>query len=506
MAKYKEAKVSQLRLKEIPDNISLERFTYTMTATSPEVKKQYDSGKPRYFDKNKTTHKIEVGFDTTEVKVNVYLDGKPRKTIILQHFDKKLGSLNLFSLKSTSSLNSESTGHLKELQVSANAEVGWLLVKKEQTFDSLLKLIYKKVPTRTELDIFRHANAHISDLQDLNLNNKVKPGQIVLVTNKKNSRELTEYKKLALEAEKQYQYLSKNNNFDAKFYANNFELIQNYLAFAREVQVAQMEYQKTVQGHKEVYCEPITLNKEAESLNGVGIYSQNTKEAFDKLNIKTVREDLLKQVTQQSELLQKRYKLEVLDKNGGKNNFQLDKIFRQKYAKDYKNLQNTINKNFAVNHNNQNFEKILKNIVKDTANLRGEKFMGGLKLHVNAINDVGRATIALKLGQNIVLSFYVAESLTKIHGAYQTGDTDYTVKVVVNESLKISGGFIGGYYGATLGGAIATGILILGSVATGGVLAVIVVGAGAVAGGVVGGYYGTIVGDKVGNGLMEICE
>ena len=116
----------------------------------------------------------------------------------------------------------------------------------------------------------------------------------------------------------------------------------------------------------------------------------------------------------------------------------------------------------------------------------------------------------LKTGQHIVLSLYVAESLTKIHGAYQTGDSDYTLKVTVNESLKISGGFIGGYFGATVGGTvgsfIAGGLITLGTVASGGTLAIAIVGIGAVTGGVAGGFWGTVGGDRIGNHFLDICK
>ena len=219
---------------------------------------------------------------------------------------------------------------------------------------------------------------------------------------------------------------------------------------------------------------------------------------------------MLNQLINEISILQEKYRSEVLSKKNGQSNQALNKKFKESNVKNYEKIMSLTQKNFIMNHDNKNFSKILNNIVKDNINLRDHKFMGGLKMHSNAVLDVGRSTIALKTGQNIVLSLYVAESLTKIYGAYVTGDSDYTLKVTVNESLKISGGFIGGYYGATAGGVagglVAGGLITLGTIASGGTLAIAIVGIGAVTGGVAGGFWGTIAGDSAGNHFLDICK
>ena len=59
MAQYKEAKVAQLGLTEIPAHIKLERYRYRLTVKTPEAKKQFDSGK-QPFDKNKKTIQVNT--------------------------------------------------------------------------------------------------------------------------------------------------------------------------------------------------------------------------------------------------------------------------------------------------------------------------------------------------------------------------------------------------------------------------------------------------------------
>lgn len=469
------------------------------------------------FNRNRT-FLIKVDDDSEKVQADVYLKDKWFKGYILKHYksDAEI-KFDKASLKSTQSLNSENTGHIKELKLSINAEVGWLLVKKEQTFDSLLKEIYKKVPTRSELDVFRHANAHISDLQDLNLNKKVMPGQIILITNKKHSKQLSEYKKLALEAERVFQFLCSQEGFDPEFYANNFELLMDYLAFAKEVQIARIEYLKTVEGHKESYCGEITLNKDIEVVNAVSIYSEKSKDKMDKIHVsaekgkvKRLNENLLKQLDADIAALQKARQNELKNKtklSNPKHNAE----FRQKNYKLYQKIENTIAKNFIKMADNKEYAKILKNIVRDTSGVRSKDFLGGLKPVVKSMEHIGHATISLKLGLKLVLYFYIVDSATKVYGAYQTGDKGYTIKVATVETLNIGGGIVGGTIGATIGGATAGGIvgsqfgLILG-IPTGGTSVVIAGAIGAVIGGVAGGFGGNYAGSTLGREITGVCR
>lgn len=405
----------------------------------------------------------------------------------------------------TTASNSEQKNHIKEVKIPQNAEVGWKLIKKEQTFDELLREVYKKVPNHSELDIFRHANAHISDLQDLNLNKKIKPGQIILITNKKNSPELTEHKKLALEAEHIFQRYSRDKNFDPIFFANNFELLLDYLSFAQQVQVARLEYLKTVDGHKESYCDPITLNPKVESVNSASLYSAETKPKLDDLKFQTANIQAVNKLSADLKNVQAEYENFLKDKKLRNNSASHKRFIHQKHDL-YQKLNTALMQNFSISHENKDYARVLRNVVKDTSGVRGSSFMGGLKLNVKAMEDIAKASISLKVGGYLVLGYVIADAGHNIYGAYQTDDMNYTVKVTVNESSKIVGGIAGGWAGAYLGGKIATGIAIVLGVATGGTAIVVIGGIGAVVGGVSGGYYGTIkLNEKVNEHVTKIC-
>lgn len=506
MAQYKEAKVAQLGLTEIPAHIKLERYRYRLTVKTPEAKKQFDSGK-QPFDKNKKTIQVNIAFDTAVAVVEIYLDDNadPDRRIALKHFNKSESKINIITLKSKVAQNSSTEKHVIQVNVEQGEEVGWILVKKEQTFDSLLKWVYKKVPTHAQLNIFRHANAHLSDLQDLNLNNKVKAGQIILITNKKNSPKLNEYKKLALEAEKIYQILCKDKNFDAIFFANNYELLMDFYSLSSQVAKAKLEYMKTVEGHKEEYCKPPSINIPYETTNAAAIYSDKAGKIFNEAETKRVETKLVNELKINLESLQKAHALETTNKTRLSNDKHFDK-FKQAQYTHFQKIENLLAKDLTTLHKNEDYAKILKNLVKDTSGVRSAEFQGGLKLSVARMHAIGSATISLKVGSKIIFYLYAIESAGHIYRASQTGDTKYTFKVTAVESATLAGGFISGSAGAMAGGYFGGQIGIVLAPFTAGLSAPVLGVAGAVIGGVGAGIKGTFLFNEKSKKILEVCD
>lgn len=504
MARYSQPKVAQLGLTTIPDHIALERYRYRLTVKTPEAKKQYDSGK-RPFDKNKKTVQVEIAFDTAVAIVHIYLDDKPHRTVVLKHFDKSTSKINIISLKSTTVQNSSTEKHVVKVNVEPGADVGWLLVKREQTFDSLLKWVYKRVPTHSQLDIFRHANAHISDLQDLNLNNKVKAGQIILITNKKNSPKLNEYKKLALEAEKIYQILSKDKNFDPVFFADNYELLMDFYNLSAQVAEAKLEYMKTVEGHKEEYCKPPTINVPYETTGAASIYSEKTDKMFKEAEVKRVETKLVSELKTNIQNLQAAHALEVKNKTRLANDKHYDKFKKANYAY-YQKIENLMTKDLVSLHKNQDYAKTLKDIVKDTSGVRSAEFQGGLRLSVARMHAIGSATISLKAGSKIIFYLLAAEAMGNVYRASQTGDANYTFKVTTVEATTLVGGVAGGSLGSAVGAKIGAGIGLVLAPVTGGLSVPVLGVVGAVVGGVTGGVAGTFITNSTSKNLIGICD
>lgn len=504
MAKYNQPKVAQLGITTIPDHIALERYRYRLTVKTPEASKQFDSGK-RAFDKYKKTIQVNIAFDTAVAIVEIFLDDRPHRTIALKHFDKSTSKINIISLKSKTAQNSSTEKHVVQVKVEQGADVGWLLVKKEQTFDSLLKWVYKKVPTHSQLDIFRHANAHLSDLQDLNLNKKVKAGQIVLITNKKNSPKLNEYKNLALEAEKIYQILCKDNKFDPVFFANNYELLMDFYNLSSKVAQAKLEYMKTVDGHKEEYCKPPSINVPYEVTGAASTYSEKTDKMFKEAEVKRVETKLVSELKTNLESLQAAHALEVKNKTRLGNDKHYDKFKKSNYAY-YQKIENLMSKDLVSLHKNEDYAKTLKNLVKDTSGVRSAEFQGGLKLSVVRMHAIGNTTISLKAGSKIIFYLSAAEAMGNVYRASQTGDENYTFKVTAVEATTLGGGVAGGAIGAAVGAKFGGGIGLVLAPFTAGLSVPVLSVVGAIAGGVSGGVGGTFIINKFAKDITKVCD
>lgn len=505
MAKYSQPHIAQLFVSEVPKHLTILQYRYRVTIKSPDKKRNSVSQKLSFL-KSAKTNVIKVLDDQEKVQVDIYLNDIWMGGYILRHYKKDAKiAYDQTRIKSTTAQNSESPNHVKEVKITQDAEVGWKLIKKEQTFDELLREVYKKVPNRTELDIFRHVNAHLGDLQDLNLSKKIKPGQIILIANKKSSPELTEYKKLALEAEHIFKRYSRNANFDPVFFANNFELLLDYLSFAKQVQVARIEYLKTVESHKESYCVPVTFDAKVESLNATATYSSETKSKMDDLKFQAANTKAVNQLSQELQKVEMGYS-QFLKEKGLPNNSNSYQRFAHQRHDLYQKLNTVLAQNFATNYDNKDFARVMRNVVKDTSGVRGKEFMGGLSLHVKAMDDIAKATISLKIGGYLVLAYTVAQSGLNVYGAYQTNDMDYTLKVTVVESLSVGGGLLGGYWGASLGSGMAIAGTVLLGISTGGLSLIIIGGVGAAIGGVAGGIGGTMAGNATGRYLTKVCD
>lgn len=68
--------------------------------------------------------------------------------------------------------------------------------------------------------------------------------------------------------------------------------------------------------------------------------------------------------------------------------------------------------------------------------------------------DLGKVSIGLKMGKQLVVGLGVSVILKNTMDAYNTGDMELTKKVALIESSKFAGGIAGGAIGG-LGGKVA---------------------------------------------------
>ena len=489
MSNYKKPYIAQLEVTDFPKNFTSKDYGYVITAKG-EGFKTYTS-KYLYFNKNKTI-KINVINKNVKVQVDIFKNGNEwQGGAILKHFPSDSeNSYNTYSLKSTEAKAKQSENNIKETYLSQGLEVGWLLIKKKETVDSLLKRIYIKPPTTREYSIFRNNNAHIQNLNEKNVNTVLQPCQIVIISNKYgNYPALNEYKKLAFSIEEKIKKLKMMDTFDPEFFAQNYELLFDYWEQANEMILANEIPVDKVAEFKKSYCDPDKEDSALEQVEDKAGGAMGYVEAKDNGNrklkadeIKVLKEESIKKAKKIADEIDKAYKIEL------KNNSPLarpvnSKKFRQKYIKLFNQLDEIAKNDFQA-IKKVNYSPALKNFLKNDILLRDEAFKGGLKMYDKMIMDLGKVSAGLKDAKRMVIGLGIAVGAVEVLDAYGTGDKELGTKVLLAESAKFAGGLLGG----ALAGAGA--VLIVGS--TGGTAIVVIA---------VASYYG---GKYVGDGAKDL--
>ncbi len=114
MAKYESPRIAQLYIEKVPNNLSINHFKYKITKKI-ERKVVYAS-EDLMFKQNKTLP-IVIKDSNEKVQVDVYLNSKWFKGYILKHYKTEDAiKFDKTSFKSTESLNSQNTSHIKDLE------------------------------------------------------------------------------------------------------------------------------------------------------------------------------------------------------------------------------------------------------------------------------------------------------------------------------------------------------------------------------------------------------
>ena len=272
--------------------------------------------------------------------------------------------------------------------------------------------------------------------------------------------------------------LNKDKRFDALFYAQNFEFINSALLNEEYVGMS---------------TEPV---KNADGM-GASIFTaaKNTVDG----TILFVEEAKNKTLGSYSQIV-KNYVAEHEKKSRLSNSKHFAK-FEAANAPLFKDFENRISKNIfqwdtGIKTNN------LRRQLKNTAFVKGANFQGGIPGYLKNMNEVGRISMKLRWGGNMMIGVSIGEAGHNIYKSTETGDAKQIRKAVLVEPLKVGGSLVGGRVGAV--GATAAAVLVIG-VGTGGV-GLVVIGACAVLGGLGGGIVGGWLGEMVGTGADTTIE
>lgn len=490
MTQYKPQKIAGLKLYNLPKNASINHYRYTIELESSETT-TFSDKKKRPFNKNNETEKIYINHSETKVCVTIYQGDKIIRSLILRHYDQKSGTLDSYNLQGGSTVNSTKENHIKEHYIDEKIEVGWLLIRKSETVDSLLKRIYKNPPTLKEFSLFRNNNIHIKDIENKNVNTVLLPSQVVILSNKYgNDSNLNHYKKLAKSIEEKRQKLSQYDDFDGVLLSENYELLSDYWQYANEMVLSTEIPEDKVATFKKRYCgDDGSFIEDTEKTTAavVGYIDEKDKvnRALKENEILKVKEDAIKKANAIGVKIDSAYKYEksINSELSRASNF---KRFRKKYRKFYYELDQIAKSDFQAVEK-VNYNPALKKHFKDYTLLRNSGFRGGLKRYDEMIEKLGRISTGLKQGKFLVVGLGISISALNILEAYSTGDDELAKKV-----LKIEGGAMlaGAVAGFVVAGAV---VLIIG---TGGSMSPFVIAAGSA-------VIGNISSDKAKDYLAE---
>ncbi|WP_436870628.1 hypothetical protein [Acinetobacter courvalinii] len=375
---------------------------------------------------------------------------------------------SLFEFKTTVRKTEKVKENIQEIQIN-DGEVAWYLVKKSEPVMTWAQRVFKKPLTEKDWGILKANNPHLSNLVSMGI---LQPGQVVIIANSTTAKELPEYKKQAQQAQKNLEGMKKDKDFDAEFFAQNYEFFYDALLRENTKIVTRNIFEENKH--------PLTIKfnqKEDED----GFFEQ--KMAVDgALSMAEGQSHRIYRI--HGELAQKY--AEEQAKGSGLANPKNFTQFKQKYASLYKELDQESVKKFlrwdqSIKTNN------MRRMLKQFALVRDNTYKGGIKDYVKKMGEIGKFASQLKIVGYVSIAVDVVSSGVTV---YEAAPEDKARTTVVETTKVVTGiGF----------GAI-TSVVIIGF-ATGGT-GLVVIGIAAIAAPIVG----KVAGEGLGWGAGKIYD
>ncbi|WP_228154396.1 hypothetical protein [Acinetobacter indicus] len=340
--------------------------------------------------------------------------------------------------------------NIQEIRIN-DGEVAWYLVKKTEPVMTWAQRVFKKPLTEKDWGILKANNPHLTNLVSMGV---LQPGQVVIISNSTTAKELPEYKKQAQQAHQNLEQMKKEKDFDAVFFAQNYEFFYDALL---------QENAKIV--NKNIFEEndhPLTIkfNKQEED----GFFEQ--KMAVD-ASLSLVEGQAHRVYRLHGELALKY--AEEQAKGSGLANPKNFTQFKQKYANLYRELDNEGTKKFlrwdqSIKTTN------MRRMLKQSALVRDNNFKGGLKEYAKEMGKIGKFATQLKIAGYVSIATDIVGSSIKV---YEAAPEDKARTTVV-ETAKVGAGIGFGIYASYLIVGLATGgtgLIVIGIVAAGAAIA-----------------------------------
>ena len=426
--------------------LKLKDLTYKFVVINNNTKKKTEfEGR---FDEQGLTGWTEIYNLNTSLIYEVYLRGEIlQKISVKPHPNKKTHSV--FTIKVTSEITKNVKENIKEIYLN-DGEVAWYLIKKTETMQAWAKRVFKKPLIASDWDTLKANNPHISNMASIRL---LTPGMVVVLSNSTTAKELPQYKKDAQEAQKNLEQMKKDKDFDAEFFAQNYEFF--YDAFNdNRTEITNKNVFENNDDH------PLVQKFDHPSNDSGVAWGAIAKGGIDGVLSFTDG------ATQRMHRIHGELALKMAEekaKGSSLANPKNFKAFRKKYAHLYDELNRESAKKIfkwdqSIKTNN------MRRMIGQSSLARGTTYKGGMKEYVKKMSELGKMSKSIKGGGYLFLALDIYNAGDAISNAKPEEKTRTTVV----ESSKIAGGLGGAALGGFIVITIASGgtsLIVLGVVA-----------------------------------------
>lgn len=431
---------SRLQLK-VHAPLKIKDLTFKVTLTNSATKKTVFSYEGA-FDKKGFTKWIHIFQPNRSLIYEVLYRGDVIQRISAKAYSN-MNNWSFFDFKTTSELTKKVKENIKEIHLN-DGEVAWYLIKKPETVLAWSNRVFKKPLAPSDWDTLRANNPHLSSLVAVGV---LKPGWIIILSNSTTAKALPEYKKHAKAAFKNLEEMQKDKDFDALFFAQNYEFIYDVL-----------KNKNTRVVKKDIFenDHPLTVKFNRDKKDE-GFFEQ-----------KMIPDAALLMIEAQVHRIYKLHgeltvKYEEANIKGTPNASTKFGAFREQNIKIYKEFnQESVKKFFRWDQNikTSNMRKMLNQSVLS----RDNNYKGGTKEYAKKMGEVGKFSKYLKGVGYLSVAIDVANSGVAV---YEAAPEDKARTTVV-ETVKTGTALVSGVYASALIIGLATGgvgLVVIGIVA-----------------------------------------
>ncbi|WP_445116133.1 hypothetical protein [Acinetobacter sp. WZC-1] len=436
-----KASYSRLQLK-VSGPLKFQDLTFKFTVHNLSSSKRTEfEGR---FDGQGFTQWYQIYNLNTLLSYKVYIRGELLQTILVKAYpDKKKWSL--FTIKMTTEKTQKVKNNIREIYLN-DGEVAWYLIKKTETMLDWSKRVFQKPLVASDWDMLRANNPHISNIAAIRL---LTPGMVVVLSNSTTAKKLPQYKKDAQEAQRNLDEMKKDKDFDAEFFAQNYEFFYDALNDNRTEITRTNVFANNDHPLVQPFNHPGNDSGAAwgaitkGGIDGVLNFSDGATKRIYKIH---------------GELAQKL--AEEKAKGSGLANPKNFKEFRRKYAHLYDQLdRESAKKLFKWDQSIKTSN--MRRMISQSTLARGTTYKGGMKEYVKKMSEIGKMSKVVKGGGYLFLALDIYNAGDAIAHA-KPGEKARTTVV---ESSKIVGGLGGAALGSFIVLTVATGgtsLLVLG--------------------------------------------